>query len=375
MKRLSPCLLSVLALFWLHCGLPVDSAGRNLLDLERAWQYCQAFSIYQNNVPSEAEALGFFYPQEILNSLHDTLYSHSWDTTLQFAIYYPSCPFSSTGGALNKATAGTNRTVYFKRLTDSTAYLQIAQFGDSTASELKAIPVSQIGSIRHLIVDLTADPGGNLDAVTECIDILLPEKTPYLARTFRRDVINNGGAMATITDTLTAKRTIDSLNNWEGKKVAVLIDEGSASAAEILAVALADGLGTNATLMGQTSFGKAIGQYIFCFFSAEGGLEVTGFRFHRLVGPDYHEKGIAPAITLLGGADKARRWIIAAGQQLETGFLTHLSSPTVIDTVVQQRTSFGKVYVNNSDASAAKPNGRPLPAAYKKITSAPSLLF
>jgi hypothetical protein len=358
----------------LRCGQPVDESGRNLLTLERVWQYCEAFSIYQNNVPSEAEALAFNEPQQILDQLHDTLYSRVMGTG-KYALYSDSCRLSQQASLLNQSTPGSDRTVYYKKLTDSTAYLQIAAFDVSTPIELKAIPTSRIASIPHLVIDITADGGGTIDAVMECLDILLPENVAYLIRAYRRNIIDDGGEMATITDTLITKPTVDSLKSWDGKEIAILIDGGSASAAEILAVGLVDGLGSNALLMGQPSFGKAIGQYIFCFFSAEGSVEMTGFRFHRLAGrPDYHEKGIDPAITLTEGPGKARRWIIAAGQQLETNFLAHLLSPTVIDSVVRERQTLGKVH-NGTDQASAGLRGPSRSGCYKLITAAPFPLF
>jgi hypothetical protein len=357
--RWSGLLTATILVTLVNCIEPVDTSNRNLLVLERIWQYASVYSIYQENVPTHKQALEASGPQEILDSLHDTLYSHTWDTVLTYAEYQATCAIGPAAGGIGLLADGTDATVYYTKLTPTTAYLRISQFDDSTSIQLKQIVLSRV---TGLIVDVLDNPGGNLDAVTECLDILLPEDRAYLARRYRQNVVNDGGFGATINDTLKAQPTADSLDFWKGKAVVVLINRMSASAAEILAVGLRDGLGPQATLMGETSFGKAIGQYIFCFFSARDGVEVTGFRFHRLSGQDYHEVGIAPDVALSPGSD--RDWIIAAGQRLETNFLNHLT-PGILDIVIRYRGSLKK----QTSAQSYRP------ACYKRIYDVPEKLF
>jgi hypothetical protein len=373
-----------LAAVGLVCGLlgcakyPVDPSERDLLSLERVWQYCTAFSIYQDNVPAEAEALAMESPLQIMASLHDTLYSHAYGQRYEFARYEPLAQSGLGRVSASAALSDAAPTVYFKKLTASTAYLRIGAFKEKTVGEIKAIGASEVGATPNLIIDLVQNPGGSLDAATEIVDILLPENTAYLVQRYRRNILSVGGAMATQTDTLRAKRTVDSLTNWEGRNVVVLIDGMTASAAEILAVALRDGQPAASYLMGDLSFGKAIGQYIFYFFGVDYMLEVTGFRFHRVSGPDYHEKGIAPdqALSTSGSLDeRIARWILAAGNHLESNFSSHLLSPAIIQTVVSDRSGISNNFgmVPSRAAGVAGLSARPL--GYKLLTQTQFPLF
>lgn len=351
MKNLSIPLLFIvniiLASQLLSCEYPVDTSGRDLLLFERIWQYCRAFSIYQDNVPSHENILKFDDPQTLMDSLYDTLYG------ISFAKYYyydPTRQSGSTGigNAAPLQSQGAANTVYFKRLTDSTAYLQISAFEEYTPDELKAISSSLVENTTKLIVDLTNNSGGSLDAVMKCADVFLYEDTPYLVRTYRRNILRDGGTMGTIeNDTLFAQNAIDFPEAWKPQKKAVLINRGTASASEILAVALRDGAGNDSRLMGDTSYGKSIGQYIFHFLGSEGMLEVTGFRFYRLLGEDYHGKGILPDTMLAasGNVDSAiYQWIVTAGNMLESDFQSNLLNVNIIDTVLAERKNIQSVY-------------------------------
>lgn len=75
----------------------------------------------------------------------------------------------------------------------------------------------------------------------------------------------------------------------------VLIDQGSASAAELLAAALKES--GRAILMGETTFGKGLVQSLFPLFEARG-LSLTTARYVTRLGNPVHEVGVAPDVVI-----------------------------------------------------------------------------
>jgi C-terminal processing protease CtpA/Prc len=126
------------------------------------------------------------------------------------------------------------------------------------------------------------------------IEDVLPAGIRYL-RT-RERVYNASSKTASTVDSIwQTKRPAKSA--FVNKKFAVLINEGSASASEIFAIALKDGMGV--PLYGAKSYGKAIGQ-IELRRRERLGLKITFAHFYRIVNldnkvyEDYHRIGITP---------------------------------------------------------------------------------
>lgn len=124
---------------------------------------------------------------------------------------------------------------------DGVNYLQLYSFSrDSSAEFRKAVrQIQQSGSSR-LVLDLRNNPGGYLDAAQDIASQFIPWGDPIVIEEY------GNGTRETLKS-----RGYNSLRNV---KVVVLINEGSASASEILAGALRDNLGVK--LVGQKSFGK-----------------------------------------------------------------------------------------------------------------------
>lgn len=126
-------------------------------------------------------------------------------------------------------------------------YVKIEQFGEHTSEEF----VKQIGKIYpngkldQLILDLRDNPGGLIESAILLLDNLIPEKDKLLTYTIgknnsRQEYKTKGRSMLNI------------------HKIAVLINENSASAAEIVSGALQDW--DKATVIGRRSFGKGLVQ-------------------------------------------------------------------------------------------------------------------
>jgi len=120
-------------------------------------------------------------------------------------------------------------------------YIRIKSFMDDTADEFEKVVTKVLADkVKGLVVDVRSNPGGNLEVATKIISKFVPKGEVILWERDRQGKEEAyhayGGADLT------------------GLPVVVLIDEGSASAAEILAGALRDDL--NSPLIGQKSFGK-----------------------------------------------------------------------------------------------------------------------
>lgn len=279
----------LVALLVISCQYPVDTTGRDLLELERVWQYIRVFSIYTDRIPSHETALSVTYPEEQLLMLHDTLRS-PWKTAAdEYALYYYR--YEDIPGVEGSRTSTTaSRSVEAHALTDSVAYIRIVQFTDDTHQELRSLG-SAIERSPSLIVDLIDNGGGDLEPCKESIELFLPEGITYLHTTYRKDVYETGD---TGTVTRAAWRTRRDGDIFEGKRVVLLVNRGSASSAEIFTAALRDGLGEeHCTVVGEKTHGKSIGQYVYELYSG-AGLKLTGFRFYRVGGPDWNERGILP---------------------------------------------------------------------------------
>lgn len=168
--------------------------------------------------------------------------------------------------------------VDYKILEGKVGYLQISQFNDDTVIlASKAAHEFKVKGVKGVVVDLRGNPGGLLDASVGVASLWLPEGSVVLQE--RRGGVIVSTEVATGNDVL------------KGVPTAVLINEGSASASEIMAGALKDHKA--ATLFGAKSFGKGSVQQI---KKLAGGaeLKVTIARWFRPNGENIDKKGITP---------------------------------------------------------------------------------
>ena len=145
------------------------------------------------------------------------------------------------------------------RIIDGIGYLRITSFGNDTASDLKQqLQTLTDSNVQGLIIDLRNNPGGLLDSAIDVSSQFLPEQTVILIERSRDDQVKefrvSGGRLATELP------------------VVVLVNGGTASAAEIVAGALQDH--KRATLIGSTTFGKGSVQRPFPL-SDDSAVKVT----------------------------------------------------------------------------------------------------
>lgn len=166
-----------------------------------------------------------------------------------------------------------------KILPDNIGYIIISQFSEKTPEELqRAINNLKIGSLSGILLDLRDNPGGELQSVVKVSGSFVPGG-PVVYIEYR------GGK----TDELPAQG--DSL----GLPLVVLVNEGSASAAEILAGAIKDT--RSGTLVGQKTFGKGVVQTVFELGNG-AGVKLTTARYLTPGKHDINKKGIIPDVQV-----------------------------------------------------------------------------
>ena len=167
----------------------------------------------------------------------------------------------------------------------NTGVIRIASFSKQTGPATKAAIVAiekQLGpKLAGFVVDLRSNPGGLLDQSIEVSDAFLDHG----------EIVSQRGRTKNDIERYYAKGG----DLTGGKPVVVLIDEGSASAAEIVAGALQDQ--RRALVIGQRSFGKGSVQTLIPLGS-DTALRLTTARYYTPSGRSVQENGIEPDITV-----------------------------------------------------------------------------
>ncbi len=164
-------------------------------------------------------------------------------------------------------------------------YVRIAQFQNKTPRDLRAavqrLAEESEGGLLGLIIDLRNNPGGVLGASVDVADEFLDEG--LIVYTEGRDREAEIRFMAEDGDIL------------DGAPLVVLINEGSASAAEVVAGALQDH--GRATLVGTTSYGKGSVQSV---LELEGkrAIKLTTAHYYTPSGRSIQASGIDPDIAV-----------------------------------------------------------------------------
>ncbi len=161
--------------------------------------------------------------------------------------------------------------------------ITISRFGDDTAVlTKKAATELQTQGIKGVVLDLRGDPGGLLDAAVKVASVWLPRGSKVLDEKRGGEIVQSF--------------TTQDAPILEGLPTVVLINEGSASASEIVSGALRDN--NAATLMGEQSFGKGSVQRLMDL-DGGGSLKVTIARWYTPGGKNIDKEGIAPDIEVM----------------------------------------------------------------------------
>lgn len=158
-------------------------------------------------------------------------------------------------------------------------YIKIDTFmNENTTSDFKdKIKELEDKGMKGLILDLRNNPGGLLSEAIGVASQFIPKD----------DVITY-----TIDKYENKNESLSVGGIAEGMPLVVLVNNGSASASEVVTGALRDYKA--ATIIGKTTFGKGIVQQPFKFKNGIGGLKVTVSKYYTPNGENIHKKGINP---------------------------------------------------------------------------------
>lgn len=161
-------------------------------------------------------------------------------------------------------------------------YIEIKTFGEGTGKDVKAaLDDLEKEQLSGLIIDVRGNPGGLLSSVEEVLGNFITNKKPFMyveERSGKREALTSAS------------------ENKKEYPVVVLIDEGSASASEILAAAMYEVEGY--TLIGTKTFGKGtVQQSLELGDGSQMKLTVS-----KWLTPDkrwIHRKGIQPTLEVV----------------------------------------------------------------------------
>lgn len=194
----------------------------------------------------------------------------------------------------------------------TTGYIRLDEFGWKSAQEVHDALKRLTGQgARQVILDLRGNPGGLVNMAVELVSEFMPKNTVvFSARGRKRDV----------DTTFVTKRDGDFLN----LPLVVLIDGGSASAAEATAASLQDH--DRALLVGRRSFGKALEQTDFPLASGEDLHLTIGYIISpsgRVIQRRYHGLAVEQYYALAGkggaGEDTAKVFHTDGGRPVRGG--------------------------------------------------------
>ena len=189
---------------------------------------------------------------------------------------------SDTQDIVIKRDVITVKSVKLEFKDNNIAYLKINDFGEETTKEFRtAVADLTAKKTKGIVLDLRNNPGGLLDKCVEVANFMLPK----------------GKVVVTEEDSSGQKDNLytkggDTLSNIP---TVVLINEGSASAAEILAGALKDD--NNITLIGKKTFGKGSVQELLSL-PGNTSVKITVAKWLTPSGNYIMEKGIEPDVEI-----------------------------------------------------------------------------
>ena len=240
------------------------------------------------------------------------------------------------------------------------AWLRITQFQDRTvddfAKKLEDL-YKQDPNIKGIVLDLRNDPGGLLDGAVAVASAFLPAdavvvstngQIPESKATFKaspQDYARRGNGDP-LRKLPVALKTVP---------LVVLVNEGSASASEIVAGALQDH--KRATVMGAQTFGKGSVQTVRPL-SADTALKITTARYYTPSGRSIQAKGIVPDVWL---DETAEGNVFAALRMREADLEKHLQGADEKKDAAQEKAREEARTKLEEQLAKAKEAPKPLP--------------
>lgn len=181
-----------------------------------------------------------------------------------------------------------------KLLENGIGYVKLAQFQDRTSQELTeaiaGLETQNGAELSGLILDLRNNPGGLL---TEAIDVV--------------DEFIDSGLIVSVrgrTQDQTREYYATKNGSFQTFPVVVMVNDGSASASEVVAEALQDS--KRAVILGTKTFGKGSVQTIIKLEDGSG-LKLTTAKFYAPSGRSINEVGVTPDIKVENTEDQDKQ--------------------------------------------------------------------
>lgn len=169
----------------------------------------------------------------------------------------------------------TTESVYSEMLDDNIAYIRISTFDISTGDDFeKELRQREMQGVSGVIIDLRNNGGGVVDSGTHIADLLLPE-----------------GTIVYLEDKNGERTYYNSDSSCTSIPYVLLVNEGTASTSEILAVAVKENEG--GAIVGTKTFGKGIVQYSTPLNDGTG-MNITVQQYFSPDGNAIHGEGIEP---------------------------------------------------------------------------------
>lgn len=195
----------------------------------------------------------------------------------------------------NGSLAMTRRSMYVSSVasvemidpSNGVGYARLKQFSANSAKDLEnAMWSLHRQGMKSFVLDLRGNPGGLLTSAIDISNLYLP--CGQIVSTRGRNQDDNSQEVASYSKT------------WKTPLV-VLVDDGSASASEILAAAIQDN--ERGVIVGRRSYGKGTVQTHFPLRTVSGNLKLTTAKFYSPKGREMAGAGVIPDVTVNGDTD------------------------------------------------------------------------
>ncbi len=167
-------------------------------------------------------------------------------------------------------------------ISDDIGYIELDQFGESTAEEVYAYLEKFSKEQNKLIVDLRDNGGGYLDSVVDIVSYFVKKDEIVL-----------------ITESKNNKQVVEKTNSdtqFEFDEIVILVNEFTASASEVFTAALVEHL-DNVVVVGVQTYGKGTVQQT-KMFEDQSALKYTTAEWLTPSGKKIHNEGITPDVVV-----------------------------------------------------------------------------
>lgn len=205
----------------------------------------------------------------------------------------------------------TIKSVKYELLDNQIGYIKLSQFQEESSQELRTalteLESQNSRDLRGVVLDLRNNPGGLLGEAIEIVDEFIDQGL----------IVSVRGRSEDQTREFYATKGGD----FQQYPIVVIVNEGSASASEVVAEALQDS--KRATILGTNTFGKGSVQTIIRLEDGSG-LKLTTAKFYAPSGRSISEVGVTPDVIVENSNAKDK--------QLETA-VDLLKNPGISQTV------------------------------------------